>query len=201
MAGRPKKNIETTETKVEEVLQEVKVEQKVVEEVVQEEIKPKRLSGRMRNNNGLDLDRLDKTRKVPVVSVKSGTVGYSCKSTMQTLIWSNYGDEHTMSIEELLIMYSQNKKFLTAPWLLVDDEEFADVLNLTSIYESIFDTEDLEKFYSGQLIKIKRKLEDLPNGVRRELLNRTVMAINGGDLNNLSVVKLLKQEYNIDVEI
>ena len=120
---------------------------------------------------------------------------------MQTLKWTQYGDEHMMSIGELLYMYSESKKYLTAPWLLVDDEEFAEVLNLKELYEAIFDSEDLERFYSAQLLKIKRKLEELPSGVRKELLNRTVMAINSGELNNLSVVKLLKQEYGIDVEI
>lgn len=196
MAGRPKKKADIieegikSETMINETLEKVKEE------------KPKRLSSRLRNSsNKLDFDRLDKNRKVPVLSVKGGTVGYKCKLSMQTLKWTQYGDEHMMSIGELLSMYSESKKYLTAPWLLVDDEEFAEVLNLKELYEAIFDSEDLERFYSAQLLKIKRKLEELPSGVRKELLNRTVMAINSGELNNLSVVKLLKQEYGIDVEI
>lgn len=201
MAGRPRNtNKEKNENK--DIEKETIIEEEKIEMPSVEEVKPKRLSGRMRvANSSYDLDRLDKTRKVPVISVKNGTVGYKCVNSLQTLIWRGYGDEHTMTIEELLIMFSQYKKYITEPWLLVDDEEFAEVLRLTEMYQAIFDTENLEEFYKGQLISIKRKLSELPSGVRKELINRTVVAINSGELNNLAVVKLLKQEYDIDVEV
>lgn len=204
MAG-VKKTTTTTKTQTKgrkPKVEETKIKEEIVAETQVESKVGKRLTrGKRQLQNYIDTDKLDKKRKVPVVSVSSGTVGYICKTMPQTLIWSEYGDEHIMSIEELLVMYSQEKQFLTEPWLIVDDAEFAEVMLLEELYETVFEIEDLEEFYAQQLLVVKRKINNLPSGTRRELLNRTVNAINEGSLNSLAVVKLLKTEYNIDVEI
>lgn len=200
MAGVKKTTTKKETTK--KTTTKAKVEESKINETPQEEVKPQRLSRRKKSeSNFIDTDRLDKKRKVPVVNVRSGSTGYICKEQHGTLIWSEYGDEHIMTIGELLLMYSQEKEFLTEPWLIVDDMEFAEVMQLQEIYETIFEIEDLEEFYGQQLLVVKKKLKALPSGTRKELLSRTVNAINNGELNSLAVVRLLKTEYNIDVEI
>lgn len=197
--GRPKK-------------QEVKVEEKleVVQEIVKEEVEEKvaeakttRLSGRMRSKSDyINTDNLDKKRIVPVLSVTNGTVGYDCKLSPLFLKWEQYGDEQEMSIGELLLMHAHSKMYLNDPVLLVDDEEFAETMKLTEKYQAIFETEDLGELYKGNnATLIKRKLESLPQEIRRQVLTRTVIAINNGELNSIAVIKMLKKEFDIDVEI
>lgn len=195
MAGRPKK-VKENETKVEDI-------QKVVKEEKDTTVKTSRLSGKMRTKaDTINTDKLDKERRVPVISVCSGSVGYQCKLSPNFLTWEEYGDEQEMSIAELLIMHSQSKLFLTEPIVLVDDEEFAETFKLTEKYQDIFDTEDLEDFYKGNNVaNIKKKILNLPNGIRKQVLTRTVININSGDLNNLAVIKMLKKDFDLDVEI
>ena len=185
----------TAKTKKEEVVE-------MVEEVVETKTTG-RLSGRMRKKSDtINTDNLDKTRRVPVISVDSGTVGYQCKLSPTFLTWEGYGDEQEMSIGELLLMYSQNKMFINDPILLVDDEEFAETFKLTEKYEAIFDTEDLAVFYkSKNPTVLASKLRELPNAIRKQVLQRTVIAINTGELESLSVIKMLKKEFDLDVEV
>ena len=185
----------TAKTKKEEVVE-------MVEEVVETKTTG-RLSGRMRKKSDtINTDNLDRTRRVPVISVDSGTVGYQCKLSPTFLTWEGYGDEQEMSIGELLLMYSQNKMFINDPILLVDDEEFAETFKLTEKYEAIFDTEDLAVFYkSKNPTVLASKLRELPNTIRKQVLQRTVIAINTGELESLSVIKMLKKEFDLDVEV
>ena len=185
----------TAKTKKEEVVE-------MVEEVVETKTTG-RLSGRMRKKSDtINTDNLDRTRRVPVISVDSGTVGYQCKLSPTFLTWEGYGDEQELSIGELLLMYSQNKMFINDPILLVDDEEFAETFKLTEKYEAIFDTEDLAVFYkSKNPTVLASKLRELPNTIRKQVLQRTVIAINTGELESLSVIKMLKKEFDLDVEV
>lgn len=201
MAGRPRKNNKEVETKSTETVEVATKTKEIKEEVIEK--KTGRLSGKMRvKSDTINTDNLDKKRRVPVVSVCSGMVGYQCKLSPNFLMWEEYGDENEMAIEELLLMYSQSKSFLTDPIILVDDEEFAETFKLTDKYASIFDTEDLNIFYRGNNANaIKNKILDLPEGIRKQVLTRTVIAINKGELNNLTVIKMLKKEFDLDVEI
>lgn len=198
MAGRTKKITTDVDSSIEKPQTP-----KAKKEVEVEEVKTNRLSGRLRSKTDtINTDNLDKHRRVPVISVCSGTVGYQCKLSPNFLVWEQYGDEQEISIGELLIMYSQAKSFLVDPILLVDDEEFADTFKLTDKYESIFNTEDLEAFYKkGSTTIIKNKILELPDSIRKQVLTRTVIAINNGELNNLNVIKMLKKEFDLDVEI
>lgn len=191
-----KKEIELLE-KLEEENVEVLKEKK--EEVTAK--KSGRLSKKQSTSTFANLDKLDKKRVVPVLNMTSGAVGYNCKLTPQTLIWREFGDENSMSIGELLIMYAQNKKMISDVWLMVDDEEFAETLSLTEQYELLFEVEDLTKFYSQRIHLIKEKLAKFPLKAKKDLINRTVLAISGGELQNIAIVRLLRDEFGVDIKI
>ena len=55
-------------------------------------------------------------------SVFDGTLCYTNPRTGESWCW-NYGDEHEMTVGDLLTMSGNNKIFLTAPWIIVDAEE------------------------------------------------------------------------------
>lgn len=182
-----RKNTTTKKTKpVEEV------EDKVVEE------KPKKSGRIMRNRNNAKSIDIDITRRVPVVSVSHCPVGYQCKLNNMFLTWEEYGDEHMMTIEEINMM---DKMFLNEPWLIVDDEEFMEAYNYSDLYSLIFELEDIQEFYKQSNFIIENKISKLPNGLRRSFLNRTVLALTTGQINNLEVVRFLKDKYNIDIKI
>lgn len=159
----------------------------------------KRLSGRKTKND--KLVSLDRNRIVPVVSVSNFTIGYKAKETNTMLIWNNYGDEHEMKIGEVISMLGESEKFLKQPWLIVDDEEFVEAMNLGELYDLVFDLEDLDKFFKQPAYKIKEELSKLSSTMRNDVLNRAVSMIYDGEINSLQLVQFLKKEYKIDINI
>ena len=101
-----------------------------------------------------------KDTTITVTNVTNGSVTYVSKKGGFPYVWSGYGDVDEVSIDDLLTM---PPKYLTTPWLLINDEEedIIEGLGLTEIYKriSILDeiedldsmtVEDLEEFVSKQ---------------------------------------------------
>lgn len=170
------------------------------EEVVNEVVEQKtgRISRNRFRKNAIDIDP---KKKVPVVSLVSYPVGYQCKQTPVFLKWNNYGEEHTMTIEEIGMMMSEMPYLIQDPVLMIDDEEFGEAYNLMEKYELIFELEDLPKFYSQRINVIENKLNRLSKETRKNLILRTIKLVNDGEINNLSVLRMLKKNFNVDIEI
>jgi hypothetical protein len=185
----------TNEEKLED--SNVTIEEK---EVVKEETpKTTRISAnRLKRTNTYNLDP---KREVPVVSMVGYPVGYQCKLSPIFLSWDKYGDEHTMTIEEIGMMNSEYSGFIQDPIFMIDDEEFAEVYHLTEKYELIFELEDLNKFYTQRIIIVEEKMDKLSSELRRNLILRTLKMFDDGELNNIGIMKMLKRKYGINVEI
>ena len=186
------------ETKVEKVAEQpIEIQEEKVEK--KESKAGKRLSGRKSKND--KLISLDRERVVPVVSVSNFTIGYRTKETNTMLIWNSYGDEHEMKIGEVINMLGESEKYLKQPWLIVDDEEFMEAMNLGELYDLVFDLEDLDAFFKQSEYKIKEGLDRLSVSMRNDVLNRAVAMIYNGEINNLRLVQFLKKEYKIDINL
>ena len=184
--------------KKDELLQEEKKVELKTEEV-QEEKAGKRLTRRKGKNE--KLISLDRERYVPVVSVSNFPIGYRTRETNTMIIWKEYGDEHELKIGEIINMISISEKYLKQPWLIVDDEEFVEAMNLGELYDLVFDLEDLNEFFKQNVNKIKENLDKLSPSMRTDVLNRAVSMIYNGEINNLQLVQFLKREYKIDINI
>lgn len=189
--------IEKKDIKVEDTVDKVKEVEAV--KVETEEPKSKRLNRKNRQQGSVI--NIDRKRTVPVVSVSDFPIGYNCKLTNMYIKWANYGDEHYMPIEEVLNMNSDSEKYLRTPWLIVDDEEFMNVMGLSELYDLVFELEDLDKFFKQGVRTIKEKLNELSQGMRNDVLNRAVSMVYNGEINNLAVVSMLKREFHIDIDI
>ena len=170
------------------------------QEIVKEETpKTTRISAnRFKKTNTYNLDP---KREVPVVSMVGYPVGYKCKLSPIFLTWDKYGDEHTMTIEEIGMMNSEYSGFIQDPVFMIDDEEFAEVYHLTDKYELIYEIEDLNQFYSQRIIVIEEKMDRLSSELRKNLILRTIKMFDDGELNNIGIMKMLKRKYGINIEI
>ena len=188
-------------TKKKEEVNKTIVETKV--ENIQAQEEPVKTSSRLtrRKNKNDKLINIDRNRVVPVVSVSNFTVGYKSKETNTMLFWNSYGDEHDMKIGEVINMLGESEKFLKQPWLIVDDEEFVDAMNLGELYDLVFDLEDLDAFFKQPTHKIKEELDKLSASMRSDVLNRAIAMISNGEINSLALVQFLKKEYKIDINI
>ena len=189
----------------------VKVKEEVVkptenvEEIKQEtlvEKKPTRK--RLTKNKRQEMFDLDLKAQVPVRKIGCGTIGYQCKTVNRYLLWSEPDSEYMMTIEEVLNMNNESSLFLHEPLLMVDDEEVMEALNLTDLYNTLFEIEDLDSFCNNSISTIKNKLDTMPKTLRQQVITKMMTAINVGSLkckNLLGIMKMLKNDYDIDIEI
>lgn len=176
---------------VEEIKQETSVEQK-----------PTRR--RLTKNKRQEMFDLDLKAQVPVRKIGCGTIGYQCKTVNRFLLWSEPDSEYMMTIEEVLNMNNESSLFLHEPLLMVDDEEVMEALNLTDLYNTLFEIEDLDSFCNNSISTIKNKLDTMPKTLRQQVITKMITAINVGSLkckNLLGIMKMLKNDYDIDIEI
>ena len=84
-----------------------------------------------------------KDTTITVTNVTNGSVTYVSKKGGFPYIWSGYGDVDEVSIDDLLTM---PPKYLTTPWLLINDEEedIIEGLGLTEIYKHISILDEIE---------------------------------------------------------
>ena len=176
---------------VEEIKQETSVEQK-----------PARR--RLTKNKRQEMFDLDLKAQVPVRKIGCGTIGYQCKTVNRYLLWSEPDSEYMMTIEEVLNMNNESSLFLHEPLLMVDDEEVMEALNLTDLYNTLFEIEDLDSFCNNSISTIRNKLDTMPKTLRQQVITKMITAINVGSLkckNLLGIMKMLKNDYDIDIEI
>lgn len=171
------------------------------ENIVQEEPQKKggRLSSRYKSNT--EESTIDPKKKLPVRSMVSYPVGYQCKMSHMFVKWSKFGDEHYLTFEEINLMNSEYEGYLHEPILMVDDEEFAEAFDLMGLYEQIFELEDLDAFYKQRTNVVQKKLDALNKNARKSLFLRTIEMIKDGRLTNLGILKLLRDEYGLAIEI
>ncbi|MGD7047080.1 hypothetical protein FZC83_02355 [Rossellomorea marisflavi] len=166
-----------------------KLENEVEEkEEVQPELKPKP------QKKKVELDDVVACR-----NLTSGRLVYISKKTGFESVWSEYGDVEYLPVSELLTMKSSQPKFLKDPWMFIDDEEVADYLGLTKLYETIIPVDDVEDFFEMSANEARQILPKLPKGTKTLLSERARQGIQNGSLNNLQLIKLLEQELQIDL--
>ena len=139
-------------------------------------------------------------KEVPCKSVSDGVVGYVSKRTGMEFIWENYGDEHWLEVSELIYMKSTSSMFFTKPLILVDDEETAEYLGLTSMYNVLSLIEDIEEFYSKDIEEIRAILQKTPKGFLETINTKTIELINEGKLFDTRIINMLQKDFNMVIE-
>lgn len=143
---------------------------------------------------------VDKNLEVACRSVVSGELIYISRRTNEPIEWEDYGDIQYITVEDLNTMKSQQKAFLTKPWIIIEDEDVIDHLGLRSIYEGILPIEDLEAFLLetdiNELVQAVRKA---PKGIKELLVDKAREMVADERLDSMRTIKALNVELNIDL--
>lgn len=174
--ARPKSKL--SDTKPTTVNKEAKVEKKATVEPVK---KVKRT--------------VDRNEVVICRSVYDGMLCYINPKTGESWYW-DYGDEHEMTVGDLLGMSGSSKTFLTAPWIIVDAEEdiILEKLGVKDLYENIALVEDVEELFLQPLNEISRRLDLTPKAYKENLATTVARLIEEERLYDTRVIKLLEEK-------
>lgn len=181
--GRQTAAKKTTATKaVETVLEEV------VEEV---KVQPKR---------AIKKARIDNNELIPVRSTQNSLI-YISKRTGEQIEWSSFGEVQDISYGELNTMKSNQKRFFTEGWIIVEDEEAIEQLGLTKQYQDLLDINDMDEFFNMEIEDMEESLEKMPRGYKKSLAVEARKRIEEGGLDSRSVIKLLEEKLDVDLKI
>lgn len=174
--ARPKSKLSEKDVKV--ASEEVKITEKVA-------IEPVRKVKRTVDRNEIVICR----------SVYDGMLCYINPKTGENWYW-NYGDEHEMTVGDLLGMSGNSKIFLTAPWIIVDTEDdvILEKLGVKEIYENIALVEDVEELFSQPISEISRRLDLTPKAYKENLATTVAKLIEEERLYDTRVIRLLEEK-------
>jgi hypothetical protein len=169
---------------------------KQTEETVEVEKKktiPKTISKRptSRRKKQIDLDR-----EILCKSVVSGSLKYISKKNGMEVVWANYGDEQYVDATELVAMKASQPKFLTEPWLYIDDEELVEHLGLKQLYEKVNKSIDINELFNKSAKEVKQIIIGLPRNLQETIADKAREAIKKETLNDRRVIRTLEEELN-----
>jgi hypothetical protein len=129
--------------------------------------------------------QIDRNEMIPCRSVVNGQLTYISARTGLTYIWNDFGVTEYLEYGELLSMRASQPKFLTKPWIVVDDEEaVSTIAGLKELYGKIVDIgeDNLEDFFKKDPKKIEEIIGKVPKGIQdliaskaREMLEKRTL--------------------------
>ena len=144
---------------------------------------------------------IDPNELILVRSVTKGALIYRSRRNGMITRWGNYGDTTYMTFTEILDMRSANSRFLTAPFVVIDDEEVAKQLGLDKIYKNMINMDDIKGFFNKDLEYIENKLNIMPKGMLQLIADQAREMIKKDELYNIKLIKLLEDKLKIDLRI
>lgn len=138
---------------------------------------------------------------INVRSVTSGGLSYLSTRTNMLYTWAEYGDVQPMEYQELVSMKSSNRGFLFKPLLVIDDEQVAEKLGLTELYNQLEEVADLDGFFGRDLSSMRDIISKLPSGAKETIKQTASEMVRDGKLYDTRKIKMLEKELNTDLMI
>jgi len=145
--------------------------------------------------------QIDRNELVPCRNATDGQLIYKSKKTSEIVTWSDYGDVEFIEVGELLTMKASQPKFLTDVWLVIDDEEVVEYLNLQEVYKNLADIDDIESLFAKSPTELREITVKLPKGLKETVATKARKMIESGDLYDTRKINVLEQTLNIDLKL
>lgn len=134
-------------------------------------------------------------KEVTVRSVIGGVTTFESKKSGIVYTWNGKGVEEELTVDEVKELKNAGK-FLTVPWLVVDDEEVAEAMGLTELYENIALIEDVDSLLKLPIYEVEEKLNKVPRGYKRHLSGLIQEKISNGELRDIVIIRQFEKILN-----
>lgn len=189
-AGRPKKDTVKNNT----VNDNKKVETQI------ENIKEKQESNISETNTKTRKQavQIDRNEMIPCRSAVYGRLTYVSTRTGLMTVWNDFGTVEYVEYGELISMRASQPKFLTKPWIIVEDEEAVSTISgLKELYDEISKIgDDLEVFFKKNPKEIEDILNKVPNGTKALIASKAREMMENGTLYDVRVINVIDKIMN-----
>ena len=142
---------------------------------------------------------LDRNMLVPVASFVVGTLIYKSDRTGAMYVFKEFGAEDEIELFELQAMRSAYPKFLTAPWLIILDDEVMEYLKLTDLYSKIVKPDQMDRFLKLRPDKMRSILENAPKGFVDTVLAKVQILIKGNKFDSIERIRVIEDITGADL--
>jgi hypothetical protein len=150
-----------------------------------------------------------KTRKlndnsiVTVLSNFSGHLFYRSPRTNDEWEWSEYGDEHEMSIQELKTMKAQHRRFFEDKWITFaeKDQDAITHLKVEKYYKDGATQDDLENLFEKSVEEIADIIDTATPNEKSLILTKAREQFESGELVNTHIIKLIEDKLQVTVDV
>ena len=143
--------------------------------------------------------QLDRNMLVPVCSFVVGLLYYKSERTGAVYRFTEFGARDDIELFELQSMRSSMPRFLTEPWLIILDDEVAEHLALTDLYEKILKPQSLDKLFKAKSSKMRTILENAPKGMKKVVAARASQLAQAGKFDSMSKRRIIEETCNVDL--
>jgi hypothetical protein len=149
-------------------------------------------------NTRKKIKQIDRNEMIPCRSVTSGQLTYISKRTGLMTIWNDFGVVEYLEYGELISMRAAQPKFLTKPWIIIEDSDVVDSISgLKELYDSISQVgEDLESFFKRTPSEFESILSTLPNGTKGLIAFKAREMIDNGSLYDMRIINIIDKYLN-----
>lgn len=147
---------------------------------------------------------IDRNELIACRSSVNGRLIYISPRSKEKFIWDDFGAVEYVEMGELMTMKSSHPKFLKDVQLIIDDEEAAEYLGMTKIYDEMAqldDLDDLDDFFDKEPDEIAELLPKLPEGLKKAVGTRARALVEEGLLDRISKIRLIEQELGVDLQL
>jgi|GEM_PF-6099438 len=125
---------------------------------------------------------------IDVRSMVRGGFNWICKKSGIAYRWSGIGAVEQLPYEDLYQMYTKNRRYLTDPCLIVEDERIIEKFRLMKTYENVASVYDLK--HALQDSNEMRRVCEVAKTVNMKhlLTERLIQLYNDGTFNNYNVI-------------
>lgn len=142
---------------------------------------------------------IDRNYMVPVMNATNGYLIYQSKKTGTELHFQEYGDIEYVDYQELLTMKSGHRRFFDEPFIIVLDDEAANALSLTKMYENIPDPSQIDKVFQMNQKEFENVVEKAPRGIKHVIILRAKQMYESGVLDSVKKINYLNDRFKAEI--
>ena len=137
-------------------------------------------------------------------SIFPGTFLFTGAKTKVIYTFEARGDECYVEYQDLLSAMLTKKRALTAPYILIEDEEVLESTHwqeIKKLYDKLNNIGDINKLISLPYVEFKKKFEQLPIGAKKNVMLTVSSLIRDGEFDSMNKIELIDKACNSNLAV
>ena len=143
--------------------------------------------------------QLDPNMVVIVRNGYQGVLVYKSRKTGERFIWSEFGSEQDMELQELRNARNSSKAFFENNWFLIDDPEVIDYLGVSQYYRYALNFDTFDDLFKKTPDEIKEIVGNLSKGQKKSVAYRAKQLIADEKIDSIKVINALEECLSVQL--